>query len=87
MQKSIHSQEQKVLRNLLRQLRKQAGLRQIDLSARLGAHQQFVSRYESGVKVLDLPELRQVCHALDLTLPEFIVLYEEALQRTGGEVL
>lgn len=41
--------------------------------------QQFVSRYEEGQKVLDLPELGQVCHALGTPLMEFVQIYEAAL--------
>lgn len=79
MKKSIYSAEQKAVQSLLIQLRKERGLRQADLAERLERSQQFVSRYEEGQKVLDLPELRQVCHALGLTLIDFVVRYEELL--------
>lgn len=79
MQKSVFSHEQIVLQNLLRQIRLEAGLRQSDLAERLGKPQPFVSRFESGEKLLDLPELRQVCQALGLTLTEFVCRYEDAL--------
>ena len=79
MQKSIYSEEQKVIQTLLIQLRKEQGLRQIDLAEKLGMSQQFVSRYEEGQKVLDLPELGQVCHALNVPLIEFVQIYEAAL--------
>lgn len=81
MQKSIFSREQEVLQNLLRQLRREAGLRQADLAERLEKPQPFVSRYEKGEKLLDLVELRQVCQALGTTLPDFIQRYEAALVR------
>ena len=79
MQKSVFSPEQEILQDLLRQLRTDAGLRQADLALRLGKPQPFVSRFESGEKLLDLPELRQVCQALNISLPEFVRRYEEAL--------
>ena len=81
MQKSIFSAEQEALQALLRRLRQEAGLRQADLAERLGKPQPFVSRYEKGEKLLDLVELRQVCHALEITLPEFVSLYEDMLAR------
>jgi len=81
VKKSIYSPEQKAVQALLIELRKQRGLRQVDLAERLERSQQFVSRYEEGQKVLDLPELRQVCHALGFTLIEFVQLYEDALSR------
>jgi transcriptional regulator with XRE-family HTH domain len=85
MHKSVYSPEQEILQELLRQIRRDAGLRQADLAARLGKPQPFVSRFESGEKLLDLPELRQVCHALGLTLTELVRRYEEALRRDMPE--
>lgn len=79
MQKSIFSREQVVLQELLRQMRRDAGLRQQDLAVRLGKPQPFVSRYESGEKLLDLPELRQVCLSLGVSLIDFVMRYEERL--------
>jgi len=40
--------ERQQLQELLRQLRKDAGLRQIDLAVRLNKPQSYVSKYESG---------------------------------------
>jgi len=80
VKKSVHSSEQVALQALLRQLRKEAGLQQVELAALLGKYQTFVSRYEVREKMLDLPELRQVCHALGITLPDFVNRYEDALK-------
>ena len=85
MRKSVHSPEQVVLQQLLRRLRRAAGLRQVDLAERLGKPQPFVSRYECGEKLLDLPELRQVCQALGTDLSAFVAGYEEALARRSAE--
>jgi len=76
VRKSIYSAEQKVIQMLLIELRKERGLRQIDLAEKLGMSQQFVSRYEEGQKVLDLPELGQIVKALNVTLIEFVQMYE-----------
>jgi transcriptional regulator with XRE-family HTH domain len=81
MQKSIFSREQIALQRLLRRLREDADLLQSDVAGRLGRPQPFVSRYEKGEKLLDLVELRQVCHAIGTTLPELVRLYEEELAR------
>ena len=80
MQRTIHSNEQKHLRKLLRQLRLGAGLRQADLAELLGKPQSFVSKYESGERRLDLLELRQVCKALGVSLTEFVVRLEALLK-------
>jgi transcriptional regulator with XRE-family HTH domain len=54
MGKSIGTSEQKRLLELLRRIRLDAGLRQVDLAERLGQPQSFVSKYELGERRLDL---------------------------------
>jgi transcriptional regulator with XRE-family HTH domain len=80
MRKSLYSPEQDALRSLLRQLRLVAGLRQRELSRRLGKPQSFVSRYESGQRRLDLLELRQICQALGISLTTFVQRLERLLR-------
>src|SRR5262245_10688171 len=80
MEKSIHTSAQQRLQRLLRQVRLGAGLRQSDLARLLGRPQSFVSKYESGERRLDLLELRQICQALGITLPEFIKRFERSLR-------
>lgn len=60
--------ERENLRKLLKQLRKDAGLRQVDLADRLGKPQSYISKYESGEKTLDLLEAKEVCDALGTKL-------------------
>lgn len=64
------------LLELLRQIRAEAGLRQVDLAKRLRQPQSFVSKYESGERRLDLLELKQVCIALGISLRDFIKRFE-----------
>ncbi len=80
MAKNIAALQQEKLCELLRRIRVDAGLRQVDLAKRLRQPQSFVSKYESGQRRLDLVELRQVCEAIDITLEEFVRKYEESLQ-------
>lgn len=63
--------------SLLRQLREDKGLRQVDLAHRLKRPQSFVSKYESGERRLDLVELRDICAALGTSLIEFVRLFED----------
>ncbi len=79
VKKSLYSDEQRVLQDLLRQLRTEAGLRQEEVAARLEIYQTFISKYESGERILDLPELRQVCRALGVSLIDFVARYEQVL--------
>ena len=62
---------------LLVELRKNAGLRQTELAARLGCPQSFVSKYESGQRRLDLVELEAICKALGVTLAEFAAWFTQ----------
>ncbi|MCP3797964.1 helix-turn-helix domain-containing protein [Allokutzneria sp. A3M-2-11 16] len=68
MDKSIHSEEQQRLCLLLRELREAAGLTQVQVAARLGVPQSFVSKYEAGDRRLDVFELRQVTEVLGTTV-------------------
>ncbi len=62
---------------LLRSVRTEAGLRQVDVAERLGQPQSYVSRYESAEQRLDLVELRAVSEALRLSLVELVCRFEE----------
>ncbi len=77
---TANRKQQKVLLSLLRQLRVQAGLRQVDVARALGKPQAFVSYYESGTRRLDLLELRQICGILRIPLLEFVRKFEQLLQ-------
>ena len=66
------------LQVLLRQVRREAGLRQFDVAERLGHPQSFVSKYENGERRLDLIELGKVCDALGISLQDFIRRLEES---------
>ena len=50
------SDAEKYLREILREARVKAGLRQSDLADLLGAPQSFVSKYESGERLLTFTE-------------------------------
>ncbi len=79
--KSIHSPEYAVMLALLRQLREDAGLRQVDLAARLGRLQTFVSKVETGERRLDVLELRAICRELGTDLPAFVGQLEAELTK------
>jgi transcriptional regulator with XRE-family HTH domain len=64
------------LAKLLRELRTDAGLRQVDLAERLGEPQSYVSKYESGEQRLDLLELRAVCRAVGASLVQLVERFE-----------
>jgi transcriptional regulator with XRE-family HTH domain len=74
--KAISSVEQRRLSELLRAVREQAGLRQVDVALALDVPQSFVSKYESGERRLDLIELKQVCTAIGIGLVDFVAQFE-----------
>ncbi|MFB9265377.1 helix-turn-helix domain-containing protein [Bradyrhizobium erythrophlei] len=64
MPKTVTSPLQPKLAALLAELRKKAGLRQIDLAQRLGVYQSWVTHMESGQRRIDVIELIEICEAL-----------------------
>ena len=75
--------DQKKLRRLLRELRREAGLRQVDLAKLLDRPQSYVSKIESGERRLDVLELREVCRATGTSLVQFTERLEAALHNDG----
>jgi transcriptional regulator with XRE-family HTH domain len=66
--KSIYSAEYQRLCALLRELRHEAGLTQVQVAERLDEPQSFVSKYEAGERRLDVVELHHVAEAVEATL-------------------
>jgi|ERR1017187_6037455 transcriptional regulator with XRE-family HTH domain len=81
---TANRKQQKALLSLLRQLRMEAGLRQVDMAKALGKPQAFVSYYESGARRLDLLELRQICGILGIRLGQEV---REATSIAGNPAL
>ena len=77
---TANRKQQKCLLSLLRQLRVEAGLRQVDVANALGKPQAFVSFYESGVRRLDLLELRQICVVLGVSLIDLVKRFEKSVR-------
>lgn len=79
MMNKISAEQKSKLYLLLREIRKEAGLSQLELANRLGVPQSFVSKYESGERRLDILEIRLICNALKLSLQAFIKRLESNL--------
>ncbi len=78
MSRFIGTPEQRRLRALLRQVRNEAGLKQVELARKLNQSQSFVSKYESGERRLDLLELRSICTAVGIPLREFVRRFDRS---------
>ena len=72
VEKSIYSAEYQRLCALLRDLRQEAGLTQVQVAAKLDVPQSFVSKYESGERRLDVIELGQVARVLGTTVRDVL---------------
>lgn len=77
---TANRKQQKALLSVLKQLRSDAGLTQVEVAAKMGKPQAFVSYYESGARRLDLLELRQVCRVLGTTLARLVREFEKRLE-------
>lgn len=72
MAKGFQDERYRRLIERLVERRKELGLNQRAVAERLGIHQQFVSRYETGERRLDAVELVDVAHALGMDARELI---------------
>ena len=79
VEKSRQSPESERLQLLLRLLRQEAQLTQVQLAEKLQQPQSFVSKYEAGERRLDVLELRQVCLALGISLGDFVNRFEKEI--------
>jgi len=66
MKRNRYSSNEEMLRDLLRAHRLNKGVRQEDLAQSLQVHQSFVSKYESGERLLTFIETINICKALDV---------------------
>jgi len=66
MKRDRYSKKEETLRNLLKEKRIEAGLRQEDLAKKLHAHQSFISKYELGERQLTFIETINICHFIGI---------------------
>ena len=84
MVKIWDEKEQAILRELLRELRLNLGIKQADLAEKAGFNQSIVSKYESGERRLDIIELRNICKVLGITLTDFSSRLENKIKIEMG---
>lgn len=83
MEKTVFTPDYAMLLRLLREIRAEKGMTQVQLAERLKETQSWVSKCERGEHRLDVLELRAFCKGLDITLIEFIARLENLLEDTG----
>lgn len=62
----MHDPRYEIFRSLLVELRERGGLTQVDVAARLGKPQSYVSKYERGERRLDVVEMLDIAEALEI---------------------
>lgn len=72
MEKTIYTNEYAIVLELLREIREEAGVTQVELADLLGQSQSFVSKVERGDRRLDIVQLRTICWTLGTSLPDFV---------------
>jgi transcriptional regulator with XRE-family HTH domain len=81
MEKSIHSARYAVFLKVLKKVREDAGLTQTQLAHKIGETQTFISKCERGERRVDVLELRTFCQAFGLSLRQFVVRLERAMNK------
>jgi len=76
VEKSIYSAEYQRLCAVLRELRLEAGLTQVQVAEQLGVPQSFVSKYESGERRLDVIELHHVAEAMGVPIRSVLARFD-----------
>lgn len=76
MTSSLHTQRYQVFRTLLVEAREKAGMTQVEVAARLGKPQSYVSKYERGERRLDFTEFVELAEVLSVDAAEFIESYK-----------
>ncbi|HWV46722.1 MAG TPA: helix-turn-helix transcriptional regulator [Nitrospira sp.] len=80
---STHHPHYQLLTKLLREVREQRGLSQVELAERLGNTQTFVSKVERGERRLDVVELIEFCEAMEVPVDQWLKDY---LKRRTSEL-
>ena len=63
MKKTIHSKHSVLIRDILKQIRHEAGLTQRELCRRLHKEHTFISKCELGERRIDIAEFYWICEA------------------------
>jgi len=70
--RSTHDPRYRRVIDALADARRSAGITQAELASRLGKRQQFISKYESGERRLDVVEFVDISRALELDVQQML---------------
>ena len=72
MPKSIYSKDYQYLLIKLKEARKLSGLKQVEVAKKIGKHQAYISKTESGERRLDVTELKELAHIYKKDISYFL---------------
>lgn len=78
---SVHRPEHKILAMMLRELRLEAGLTQVEAAEGLGISQTGLSDVEIGERGIDFLFVVDACRLYDMPLEDFLAGFKKALGR------
>lgn len=70
---------------VLREMREQVSLTQMELASKLNVTQVFISKCESGQRRLDLIELRAWCAAMGISTTDFLKSVEVGISNAHAQ--
>jgi transcriptional regulator with XRE-family HTH domain len=77
----------KITGELIREMRKAAGMSLMRLAEKIGVTYQQVQKYEKGISNLSLPRLFQIAEAFNISAYEFIEMIEFRLRKEQEKIL
>ena len=79
MSNRLWDKKQETFRKAIKEIRVNRNLKQVELAKKLKKPQSFVSKYETGERKLDFVELSEICKVCDVSIEEFVKLYNSKL--------
>jgi transcriptional regulator with XRE-family HTH domain len=83
VEKTIYSEEYDLFRRMIREERERLHLTQGELGRKVGKHQPFIARIETGQRRLDVIEFRHLLHAMGIAPVAF---FERLEARINEEI-
>jgi transcriptional regulator with XRE-family HTH domain len=80
MEKSTITRDYRVFCRQLKAARERTHITQSELARRLKETQSEISKFERGERRLDIVQLRRWCRALEMSLSDFVAMFENALR-------
>ena len=84
MRKTIHTPEYAIVRDILRAARREVGLSQRDIAARLKVPPSWIAKVEMGERRVDVIEFVRILHACNANVSAALAQVAQAVPAVGG---